>query len=123
MAYVQAASHQALLAFADVIATSGHDIEGELWKLRTPVFETLLGLAARVLSPGQEETTASIELTTDGARVAAEFDLAQDRLRSAVRTDDAQSIISYIASTREAFGGTFFTTLQQASNLAVKRRR
>ncbi len=120
MAYVQAASHQALLAFADVIATSGHDIEGELWKLRTPVFETLLGLAARVLSPGQEETTASIELTTDGARVAAEFDLAQDRLRSAVRTDDAQSIISYIASTREAFGGTFFTTLQQASNLAVE---
>ena len=100
--------------------TSGHDIEAELWKLRTPVFETLLGLAARVLTPGQEETTASIELSTDGARVAAEFDLAHDRLRSAVRTDDLQSISSYIASTREAFGGTFFTTLQQASNLAVE---
>jgi prephenate dehydrogenase len=120
MAYVQSASHQALLAFADVVANSGHDIEGELWKLRTPVFETLLGLASRVLSPGQEETTASIELTTEGARVAAEFDLAQDRLRSALRTDDAQSIASYIASTREAFGGTFFTTLQQVSNLAVE---
>ncbi len=120
MAYVQSASHQALLVFADVIANSGHEIEGELWKLRTPVFETLLGLASRVLSPGQEETTASIELTTDGARVAAEFELAQDRLRSAVRTDDAQSIASYLASVRDAFGGTFFTTLQQASNLAVE---
>jgi len=120
MAYVQSASHQALLAFADVIANSGHDIEAELWKLRTPVFETLLGLASRVLSPGQEETTASIELTTEGARVAAEFDLAQDRLRSAVRTDDAHSISSYLASVRDAFGGTFFTTLQQASNLAVE---
>ena len=119
MAYVQAASHQALLAFADVIANSGHDIEAELWKLRTPVFETLLGLASRVLSPGQEETTAAIELSTDGARVAAEFGLALERLRSAVRTDDLQSISSYIASTRAAFGGTFFTTLQQASNLAV----
>ena len=120
MAYVQSASHQALLAFADVVANSGHDIEGELWRLRTPVFETLLGLASRVLSPGQEETTASIQLTTEGARIAAEFDLAQDRLRSALRTDDAQTIASYIASTREAFGGTFFTTLQQVSNLAVE---
>lgn len=120
MAYVQSASHQALLAFADVIANSGHDIEAELWRLRTPVFETLLGLACRVLGPGQEETTASIQLTTEGARIAAEFDLAQDRLRSAVRTDDAQAISSYIASTREAFGGTFFTTLQQVSNLAVE---
>ncbi len=120
MAYVQSASHQALLAFADVIANSGHDIETELWKLRTPVFETLLGLASRVLSPGQEETTASIELATEGARVAAEFELAQDRLRSAVRSDDASAITSYIASIREAFGGTFFTTVQQASNLAVE---
>lgn len=120
MAYVQSASHQALLTFADVIASSGHDIEGELWKLRTPVFETLLGLASRVLAPGQEGTTVSIELTSDGARIAAEFNLAHDRLRSAVRTSDASAIASYIASTREAFGGTFFTTLQQASNLAVE---
>ncbi len=120
MAYVQAAAHQALLTFADVIANCGHDIERDLWTFRTPLFETLLSLASRVLSPGQERTIAAIQTTTEGARIAAELDSANARLRSAVGRNEPAEIEAYIRSRRDAFGGTFFTTLQQASNLAVE---
>lgn len=119
MGYVQAASHQALLHFARVITESGLDIEDELWPYRTPVFETLLGLASRVLSPGQEKTTAEIQMAKDGARIADEFARAQADLGAAIRSHDPAEIEEHIRATRDAFAGTFFTTVQQTSNLAV----
>ncbi|HVM54490.1 MAG TPA: prephenate dehydrogenase/arogenate dehydrogenase family protein [Acidimicrobiales bacterium] len=119
MGYVQAASHQALLHFATVIAQSGLDIEDDLWRYRTPVFETLLGLASRVLSPGQESATADIQMAKDGARIADEFERATAALGAAIRSHDPTAIEAHIRTTRDAFGGTFFTTVQQTSNLAV----
>ena len=49
MAYVQAAAHQALMVFADVVTRSGLDLGDDLWAARTPLFESLFGLATRVL--------------------------------------------------------------------------
>jgi prephenate dehydrogenase len=52
MAYVQGAAHQSLLTFADTVLTSGFDLQNDLWAARTPLFESLFGLAARVLGGG-----------------------------------------------------------------------
>ena len=48
MTYVQTAAHQALVVFADVVGSSGLDLEVDLWASRTPQFETLLVMASRV---------------------------------------------------------------------------
>ncbi len=84
MRYVQAASHQALLTFADVIGSSGLDLERDLWANRTPVFELLMSLASRVLTPGQESTIASIQLADTNQMVSVRMTEAQSRLHTAV---------------------------------------
>src|SRR4051794_9091899 len=45
MSYVQTMAHQSLLALVDAITSSGLDLEKDLWESRTPLFESLLGLA------------------------------------------------------------------------------
>lgn len=120
MAYVQTAAHQALLLFARVLANSGHAIDEDFWPVRTPVFELLLSLAARVLSVSQQETTASIQLSTEGARVAAEFKQALHQLATTIHSGDAATVAAYLASTRDAFGGSFFASLREISNLSVE---
>ncbi len=84
MKYVQAASHQALLTFAEVIGGSGLDLEQDLWANRTPVFELLMSLTSRVLTPGQESTIASIQLADTNQAVSAQMTEAQSRLHAAV---------------------------------------
>ncbi len=119
MTYVQTATHHALITFADVIAHSGLSIERDLWEFRTPVFETLLGLAARTISPSQQSTTASIQLTSSGASIAAEFESARERLRAAVEANRLEELARHLEDVRDAFGGTFFTLLQETSKFSV----
>jgi prephenate dehydratase/prephenate dehydrogenase len=90
MRYVQAASHQALLTFADVIGSSGLDLEKDLWANRTPVFELLMSLASRVLTPGQESTIASIQLADTNQTVSTQMTEAQSRLHTAVEDSVSQ---------------------------------
>jgi prephenate dehydratase len=91
MRYVQAASHQALLTFAEVIGGSGLDLEKDLWANRTPVFELLMSLTSRVLTPGQESTIASIQLADTNHTVSAQMTEAQLRLHAAVEASVAGS--------------------------------
>lgn len=120
MAYVQTATHQALLTLAEVVASSGLDIERDLWECRTPQFETLMAMMSRVLSPEQEETIASIQLSTAGGRVAEELRDAHDRVHDAIATGSLPRLRGYIEQVREPFSGSLFNRMQQASNLATR---
>lgn len=49
MELVQTLAHRVLVDFADAVTSSGLDLERDIWEARTPLFETLFGLAVRVL--------------------------------------------------------------------------
>jgi len=49
MELVQSLAHRTLVDFADAVTSSGLDLEHDIWEARTPLFETLFGLAVRVL--------------------------------------------------------------------------
>ena len=118
MRYVQTASHQALLTFASAIANSGLDLERDLWANRTPVFELLLALASRVLAPGQETTTASIQRADTEAVVATKLNTARLALATAQSGGD-ESLIAYLDEIRSPFPGALFSKIQQAGALAT----
>lgn len=119
MRFVQTASHQALLTFADVIGRSGLDLEADLWANRTPVFELLVALASRVLTPGQEAVTSSIQLADGERSVAAAFASARERLDAALADGEDVAVADYIGELRAPFSGALFTKLQQAGVLAT----
>jgi prephenate dehydratase/prephenate dehydrogenase len=68
MELVQSLAHRVLVGFADDVTASGLDLERDIWEARTPLFETLFGLAVRVLD--SRATTVSAE---DIARIQARF--------------------------------------------------
>lgn len=68
MREVQERAHRVLVDFADAVTASGLDLEHDLWESRTPLFETLFGLAVRVLD--SRETTIDAE---ELARVRERF--------------------------------------------------
>ncbi len=128
MRYVQAASHQALLTFAEVIGGSGLDLERDLWANRTPVFELLMSLTSRVLTPGQESTIASIQVADNNQTVSAQMTEAQARLQAAVeasvtgsKSDSSadQPLTEYLSAVRAPFSSGLFTKMQQAATLAT----
>jgi prephenate dehydratase/prephenate dehydrogenase len=117
MDIVQRASHEALLSFADVVGRSGLELETDLWANRTPVFELLLALAVRVLQPGQDTTTASIQAgsskRSDGAlREAVE-------LLADTRAEGDAAMLSHLAALREPFSGGLFAKINQTGTLAT----
>ncbi len=115
MATVQTASHQALLAFADVVGHSGLNLEEDLWANRTPVFELLLALAVRVLAPGQDITTMSIQSADADGAVLGAFQKSVTRLDTARSGDFG----TYLTGLREPFSGGLFTKITQTGNLAT----
>jgi prephenate dehydratase/prephenate dehydrogenase len=118
MSVVQNATHQALLSFADVVGSSGLDLENDLWANRTPVFELLTALAVRVLQPGQDATTASIQ-TADGAGDVSESLGTAHRRLSAARAGGESELAEYLASLREPFTGGLFAKIAQTGSLAT----
>lgn len=119
MAYVQTAAHRALLTFADTLGQSGFDLEQDLWANRTPVFELLLALASRVLAPGQEAITASLQAADHLGAVAKASQAAQARLDAVLATGDEAAVARYVAQLRNPFSGGLFTKAQQAGVLAI----
>jgi len=61
MALVQQLAHRVLADFADAVTSSELDLEEDVWAARTPLFETLFGLAVRVLD-SRDSTVAAEEL-------------------------------------------------------------
>jgi prephenate dehydratase/prephenate dehydrogenase len=121
MRYVQAATHQALLTFADVIGNSGLNLDTDLWANRTPVFELMMALAGRVLAPGQEGSITAVQLADAERTVSGELRDAQDRLHNllALAADDPSALTQHLAELRSPFSGALFTTIQQAGTLAT----
>lgn len=117
MSYVQTLSHQTLLTFVDVLGASGEDLDA-LWDNRTPLFEALLGLAARTLTPGQERTVASIQHTTEGARVLEELHAALERMRSDI-AEPTEALRHAVAERREPFSASLFQQVQLAASAMV----
>jgi len=61
MELVQTLAHRVLVDFADAVTGSGLDLERDIWEARTPLFETLFGLAVRVLD-SRDATVPAEEL-------------------------------------------------------------
>lgn len=61
MELVQTLAHRVLVDFADAVTDSGLDLERDVWEARTPLFETLFGLAVRVLD-SRDSTVPADEL-------------------------------------------------------------
>lgn len=119
MAYVQTATHQSLLMFMDVIRSAPLDVYRDLWEARTPQFEALLALASRVLSPAQQRTIASIQVSTSGNQMLAEHEEAAARLGAVVTSGSVGAVVEYIGSILEPLSSTLFTRMQGASDLAI----
>jgi prephenate dehydratase/prephenate dehydrogenase len=119
MRVVQTATHQSLLTFADVVGHSGLELEDDLWANRTPVFELLLALSARVLAPAQDATTASIQ-AADAAGVArSSMREASLRLGSVLDSDDPEEVLGHLQGLRDRFSGGLFSKIQEAGSLAT----
>ncbi len=116
MKYVQAAAHQSLVNFADVLASSGLDLREDLWAARTPLFETLLGLAARVLDPRQQATIDRIGSSADAADISARLTAVAIASEAVVTAGEYSARIESI---REQFTGTLFDTAQNVAAIAV----
>ena len=133
MSYVQTMAHQSLLAFVDAITASGLDLERDLWEARTPLFESLLGLAVRVISGRQQATIVGIQMANDAERVTTELEAARARFEAALRVRSTESLDTYIAGVRDRFSGALFdailgtaaagVTAAQAKRAELARRR
>ncbi len=124
MRYIQTATHQALLTFADVIGRSGYDLDTDLWANRTPLFELMMALAGRVLAPGQEATTAAVQAADADQRIARELTAAGERLHALLGAGldagaEHDAFVDYLADLRAPFPGALFTKVQQAGTLAT----
>jgi prephenate dehydratase/prephenate dehydrogenase len=117
MRVVQTATHQSLITFADTVTSSGVDLQ-KLWEARTPVFEGLFGLAARVLAERQQATIAGIQTTMGGASTVDQLGTAIERWKQVV-DGPADEIEAALAAIRDRFGGTLFDTIQATAATAV----
>ena len=118
MGYVQTMTHQALIAFADAVTSSGLDLE-HVWEARTPLFEGLFGLAVRALTERQQATIADIQLSMDGPGAAGELGAATARVREVVDGASPVAIEAMIAGIRDRFSGGLFEPIQATAVSAV----
>lgn len=118
MSYVQAFTHQTLFAFMQGIVASGLDFN-DVWEYRTPVFESLFGLAARAISQGRETVAAEIQTSLDGSRVSTELQQAVDHVAAVIGGRSAGPIEEMLHNVRDVFSGTLFDTVQATAATAL----
>ncbi len=119
MTVVQAMAHQALLGFAGAVVESGIDLHDDIWAARTPLFETLFGLAVRVLDETQQPTLAGIQVSLDGTGAAGGLQDSAAQLLAAVRTGEAAAVEQRITTIRDRFSGALFDTVRGTAAAAV----
>lgn len=119
MAYVQTMAQQALLAFADAALAPGLDPQGDLWDMRTPAFETLLGLAVRTISEHQQRHVASTQSTAEAGEAGALLNDALARVRATVAHGDAAEVADYVAALRDRLSGSLFETVHATAGAVV----
>ena len=112
MAYVETLAQQTLLGFADAVTASGLDLEGDLWESRTPLFETLLGLATNVLAESQQTHVTSRQSGDDAARI-------REALTEVMSLDRTADPGAHIEAIRDRFSGSLFDTIQATATAAI----
>jgi len=93
MELVQTLAHRVLVDFAEAVTTSGLDLERDIWEARTPLFETLFGLAVRVLE-SRETTLPTEELSRIQDRFpGALYDTIRGTAAAAVTAAQAKRLV------------------------------
>lgn len=127
MTIVQALAHQSLIGFAGAVVESGLDLNEDVWATRTPLFETLFGLAARALDETQQHTIAGIQTSLDGQRASAALAAAATRMSDAVAQANARAdagpVEERIRATRDRFSGALFEAVRGTAAAAVVASR
>ena len=133
MNFVQTLTHQVLLSFVQSLVDSELDLREELWNFRTPLFESLLSLATRVLSERGQANVARIQISSRSDEIAAALEHATRRVATVVGSGDEHAVEDLVAHLRASFGADFFPTIAaaatasvnavQASRLEMARRR
>ncbi|HYF45740.1 MAG TPA: prephenate dehydratase domain-containing protein [Acidimicrobiales bacterium] len=119
MSYVQTMAHQTLLNLVQAVVTSGVPVE-QIWECRTPLFETLFGLAVRILAEGRQATTAEIQAELDGDRVVEELRAAAERTGAVLGSGRAPEVERLVHDLREAFAsGTLFKAIEDTAGSAL----
>ncbi|WP_375387097.1 prephenate dehydratase domain-containing protein [uncultured Amnibacterium sp.] len=111
MATVQATTHRALVAFADAVTRSDVDLQ-TLWTLRTPLFDSLLGLTARALDPRQQALVAAVQ--ADGGGVAA------GRLAASLADLEDADFETSVVRVRDRITGALFEELQASATAGIQ---
>lgn len=118
MMYVQAAAQLTLLNIADVLSRADLDLEEDLWATRTPLFESLFGLAARVLDPRQRNAIERIQATEAARQVAKE--LLVSAHATATTLSDAGVIARRLDEIGDQISGSLFSAARRVADVAVK---
>lgn len=119
MARIQTMLQQCLLGFADALLASDLDLEHDLWEMRTPAFETLLGLTARTLSEHQQRAIAAAQATPAARAVGDELAAAHGRLLATLRDADPDTVGAHITRLRDRFSGSLFETVHATATAVV----
>ncbi len=119
MAIVLALTHQSLLGLAGAVAESGLDLHEDIWAVRTPLFESLFGLAVRALDEAQEQTIAGIQTSLDGASAGERLDESAARLRAALADKGSAGVQERIQAIREHFSGALFDSVRGTTAAAA----
>lgn len=119
MNFVQTLTHQALLAFVQSLVDSGLDLQRDLWDFRTPLFESLLSLATRVLSERGQGNLARIQVSSRSHEMADALGRAMSVVATAVESSDTASVEALVAHLRSSFGAEFFPTISAAATASV----
>lgn len=117
MAYVQALTHFAYLAFSQTIV-SGRKTFSELSKLRTPPFHFLSAFAGRVLA-GAPATYVNIQRTSAASEVRKKFINACSKLDAAFDASDLTVGINAFEEIRHPLSGSEIQQCTAVSRLAT----
>lgn len=117
MAVVGSLTQRVLVSFVDEVLSSGLDLEDELWRARTPLFEALLSLGVSALDTRRENSLAAAQLLPAAGANERAFRDALARFDEAVRSPDG--LPAHLAQVREAFTGAGYDSLRRVGATAL----
>jgi prephenate dehydrogenase/prephenate dehydratase len=118
MEYVQALPHKVLLLLLDVLGASQIDLN-DLWEVRTPLFEAILGLAVRVMAVSNERAIASIQVESAESDLEQLLHNAFQKLSSVVSEGSTDVVEKHLAQLRKLFSGALFDAIRLTSSASV----
>lgn len=118
MTYVQAMTHAALVAYVGAVGASEVGID-LLWKLRTPLFESLFGLGVRALAERKQPAIADEQVSAAGRRAVEELAESLRRFGADGATGDPARVAATVAEVRDRFSGSQFEAIDGTARAAV----